>query len=100
MTSDQHVALSFTCLSGDASSAISLVHSGNYVGATLGDMGRAQEACAAMERGFALGQTAQFAEAVKWQQQALELPGLSGEAKAGAEQRLRLYRDGKPYRTP
>ena len=48
----------------------------------------------------ALAEAGQFAEAVKWQQQALELPGLAGEAKAGAEQRLRLYREGKPYRTP
>jgi tetratricopeptide (TPR) repeat protein len=41
-----------------------------------------------------------FDDAVKWQKKVLELPGFSPAEKEEAQQRLKLYEDKKPYRTP
>lgn len=40
-----------------------------------------------------------FSEAVKWQEKAAQSPATSKSAAEGMEQRLLLYRSGKPFRT-
>jgi Tfp pilus assembly protein PilF len=46
----------------------------------------------------ALAEAGDFAEAVKWQARALELPGFGAQARTQAAARLQLYREGKPFR--
>jgi serine/threonine-protein kinase len=46
----------------------------------------------------ASAQAGQFADAVKWQKKALEDKDLKDEPRRLAEQRLRLYEAGKPFR--
>lgn len=46
----------------------------------------------------ALAEAGEFAEAVKWQLQAMER--FTGNARTQAEARLNLYREGKPFRGP
>jgi tetratricopeptide (TPR) repeat protein len=48
----------------------------------------------------ALAEAGDLAEAVSWQQKALELPGFSAKAREEAQRRLALYRAGKAYRAP
>ena len=43
----------------------------------------------------AYAEAGNFAEAIQWQQKAVEL--LDSVYKAGAQERLELYRQGRPY---
>jgi tetratricopeptide (TPR) repeat protein len=47
----------------------------------------------------AYAENGQFDYALKWQEKALELPGLPGANRDNAEERVKLYRARKPYRT-
>jgi Zn-dependent protease with chaperone function len=45
-------------------------------------------------------ETKNFAEAVRWQAKALELPDFQGTVRAEAQSRLALFESGRPYREP
>jgi tetratricopeptide (TPR) repeat protein len=47
----------------------------------------------------AYAENGQFDYALKWQEKALELPGLRSNTRDHAEGRVKLYRASKPYRT-
>src|SRR5258708_24767678 len=46
----------------------------------------------------AYAETGQFAEAIRWQEKALEDAGFARSSGPAMRQRLELYRAGKPYR--
>jgi len=46
----------------------------------------------------AYAEVGDFVQAVSWQKKALQTPGLSPEGVEHAQQRLKLYEEGKPYR--
>ena len=46
----------------------------------------------------AYAEAADFASAMKWQTEAIALPQIDAEQRRGAEARLQLYRESKPYR--
>jgi len=48
----------------------------------------------------ALAEAGKFEDAVKWQEAALESDEFARLHGSGARARLRLYREGKPYRAP
>jgi tetratricopeptide (TPR) repeat protein len=47
----------------------------------------------------AYAENGQFDYALKWQEKALELPGLRNSHRENAQSRVKLYRASKPYRT-
>ena len=47
----------------------------------------------------ALAESGRFDEAVRWQSKALEFPTFAGRSRENALARVKLYKNGKPYRT-
>lgn len=47
----------------------------------------------------AYAENGQFDEAGRWQSKALEFPAFQGQSRENALVRVKLYKDGKPYRT-
>ncbi len=50
--------------------------------------------------GAAYAESGNFEQAIKYQKQALNMPGLTDSDRADAEKRLVLYQQGKPYHEP